>query len=174
MIFFGTKIIKIWRGLLLMCRGCPYNLFSSILTSPEAIPKWSLFPLSPNPLLSLMMVLLLLLLFSLLHLFLQKSSLQHFKEPLINWLSLLLKLVCVDECMYYELVWMNECTLCEWECVCVGGGGIVATELTTIMVDKLLLLAHLSEFSPCLLFGVLLQYLTYLFFTTTSSHIQGC
>ena len=96
----GTKkIIKTESVLFLWYRGSPYNLSWSISTSPEAIPKWSLFPLSPNPLLSLMMVLLLLLLFSLLHLFLQKSSFQHFKEPLINWLSLLLKLVCVHKCI---------------------------------------------------------------------------
>ena len=31
--------------LLLWCRGSPYNLFRSISTSPEAIPKWSLFSL---------------------------------------------------------------------------------------------------------------------------------
>ena len=35
-------------------------------------------------------------------------------------------------------------------------------------------LAHLGEFSPCLLFGVLLQYLTHSLVAITSSHIQGC
>ena len=114
------KVIKAVSVLLFWCRGSPYNLSWSISTSPEAIPKWSLFPLSPNPLLSLMMVLLLLLLFSLLHLFLQKSSLQHFKEPLINWLSLLLKLVCVHKCIRTMLQTSNYCVcVCVCACVCV-------------------------------------------------------
>ena len=82
----------------------------------------------------------------------------------------------------HECVCMRVCMcvyvyVCGCGCMCVEGVPLVISScdmLTTTMVDKSQLLANLSEFSPSLLFGVLLQYLTHLFFAATSSHIQDC
>ena len=83
--------------------------------------------------------------------------------------------VCVCVCVHVHV----------YVCVCVhvwgGGGALFATKfcgiftaikLTTTMIYKPQLLAHLSEFS--ILFGVLLQHPTYSLVATTSSHLQGC
>ena len=93
----STKLI-----LLFWHRSCPYNLFWCITSSPEATPNWCLFSAPPcwhsNPSLlpSLKIILILpLLLFSLLCLFFQESSLQRFKEPLIKRFSLFLNYWCI-------------------------------------------------------------------------------
>ena len=106
----GTKMIKPQRMLLFWWVGCPFYLSLSTLTMSEAIPKWSPFPFSPNPLLSV----LLLFLFFLLHSFVQKRFLQHFKEPLINWLPLLLKST-LCKC----ILWVT-CSVCMPVCMRAG------------------------------------------------------
>ena len=116
-----TKLI-----LLFWYRGCPCNLFWCIMTSPEVTPNWCLFSAlscwysNPSllPSLKIILILLPLLLFFLLCLFFQESSLQHFKEPLIKRFSLFL-----NWCILKLYGWVLNFSarvmcMCVCECVC--------------------------------------------------------
>ena len=95
-----------WQILLFWHRDCLRNLFWSITTSPEATPNWcwrlfsalSCWYSYPSLLPYSKIIFILLLLFSLLCLFFQESSIQRFKEPLIKRFSLFLNI---------KIVWMS-------------------------------------------------------------------